>query len=80
LGTNESDAKDVLQWVSLIAVEDNIEHVSEQMLERLLQDQKVHFQYTMFIIKLSMGNWKPEAKLQLFCLSLLFSDARSLFL
>ena len=41
LGLKESDAEDVLRWISLIAMEDNIEHVSEQMLERLLQDHKV---------------------------------------
>ena len=33
LGLKESDAEDVLKWISLIAMEDNIEHVSEQMLE-----------------------------------------------
>ena len=43
LGSKESDADDVLRWVSLIAMEDNIEHVSEQMLERLLQDHKVNY-------------------------------------
>ena len=43
LGSKESDADAVLRWVSLIAMEDNIEHVSEQMLERLLQDHKVNY-------------------------------------
>ena len=41
LGVHESDADDVLQWVTIIAMEDNIEHISEQMLDRLLQDHKV---------------------------------------
>ena len=41
LGAHESDPHDVLEWVSSIAMEDNIEHISEQMLDRLLQDHKV---------------------------------------
>ena len=41
LGVHESDADDVLQWVTIIAMEDNIEHISEEMLDRLLQDHKV---------------------------------------
>ena len=41
LGDHESDPHDVLEWVSSIAMEDNIEHISEQMLDRLLQDHKV---------------------------------------
>ena len=42
LGVHESDADDILQWVTIIAMEDNIEHISEQMLDRLLQDHKVY--------------------------------------
>ena len=44
----ESDAEDVLKWISLIAMEDNIEHVSEQMLERLLQDHKVMIKMNLY--------------------------------
>ena len=44
----ESDAEDVLKWISLIAMEDNIEHVSEQMLERLLQDHKVIIEMNLY--------------------------------
>ena len=48
LGLKESDAEDVLKWISLIAMEDNIEHVSEQMLERLLQDHKVIIEMNLY--------------------------------
>ena len=48
LGLKESDAEDVLRWISLIAMEDNIEHVSEQMLERLLQDHKVIIEMNLY--------------------------------
>ena len=48
LGLKESDAENVLRWISLIAMEDNIEHVSEQMLERLLQDHKVIIEMSLY--------------------------------
>ena len=52
-------------------MEDNIKLISEQMLEQILQDQKVCFQFTMFINKLCLVS-EIWSEMSIIVFSLLF--------